>query len=227
MHPVCTKQANGGRSKRGNGPLLAWRRRAPAHARLASRALTPRDGWPVPAQNFPGFLRGLAWFLAVSVPAALVNSGLRLFQKQIQLAFMLRLSRRLHRLYCSNRSYYSASVLGGAPTDLRAEGDWPLDMCCGPLCRQVLARSPAAGCLPSGRRSLPCRGPSGKLGGGRERAASLVQTEQSCSRPLWDPYAHPALTLRLPCALPCARCRADERGPAHHRGRREVLLRGR
>ena len=66
------------------------------------------------AQNFPGFLRGLAWFLAVSVPAALVNSGLRLFQKQIQLAFMLRLSRRLHRLYCSNRSYYSASVLGGA-----------------------------------------------------------------------------------------------------------------
>jgi hypothetical protein len=65
-------------------------------------------------QNFPGFLRGLAVFLGVSVPAALVNSGLRLFQKQIQLAFMLRLSRHLHQLYCSNRSYYSASVLGGA-----------------------------------------------------------------------------------------------------------------
>ena len=69
---------------------------------------------PCRAQNFPGFARGLAWFLVVAVPAALVNSGLRLFQKQIQLAFMLRLSRRLHRLYCSNRSYYSASVLGGA-----------------------------------------------------------------------------------------------------------------
>ena len=65
-------------------------------------------------QNFPGFLRGLAVFLGVAVPAALVNSGLRLFQKQIQLAFMLRLSRHLHQLYCSNRSYYSASVLGGA-----------------------------------------------------------------------------------------------------------------
>ena len=65
------------------------------------------------SQNFPGFLRGLAWFLVVSVPAALVNSGLRLFQKQIQLAFMLRLSHHLHKLYCSNRSYYSASVLGG------------------------------------------------------------------------------------------------------------------
>ena len=66
-------------------------------------------------QNFNGFLRGLAVFLGWSVPAALVNSGLRLFQKQIQLAFMLRLSRHLHQLYCSNRSYYSASVLGGAP----------------------------------------------------------------------------------------------------------------
>ena len=37
----------------------------------------------------------------------------RLFQKQIQLAFMMRLTRHLHKLYCSNRSYYAASVLGG------------------------------------------------------------------------------------------------------------------
>ena len=28
----------------------------------------------------------------------------RFFQKQIQLAFMMRLTRHLHRLYCSNRS---------------------------------------------------------------------------------------------------------------------------
>ena len=46
------------------------------------------------------------------------TAGLRLFQKQIQLAFMLRLSRHLHKLYCSNRSYYSASVLGGASPPL-------------------------------------------------------------------------------------------------------------
>lgn len=92
-------------------------------------------------------------FLGLSIPAAIVNSGLRcvavlpirlhahkrpsfaalpacnsvvavldvsaalalcrFFQKQIQLAFMMRLTRHLHRLYCSNRSYYAASVLGG------------------------------------------------------------------------------------------------------------------
>lgn len=38
----------------------------------------------------------------------------RFFQKEIQLAFMMRLSKHLHQLYCSNRSYYAASVLGGA-----------------------------------------------------------------------------------------------------------------
>ena len=110
-------------------------------------------------QNFPGFIRGLMAFLGLSIPAAIVNSGLRcvplsncpchfdcdrhllcsksppessscqgcegervvircvlcrFFQKQIQLAFMMRLTRHLHRLYCSNRSYYAASVLGGS-----------------------------------------------------------------------------------------------------------------
>jgi len=35
-------------------------------------------------------------------------------QKQIQLAFMRRLTHKLHSLYCSKRAYYSASVLGGA-----------------------------------------------------------------------------------------------------------------
>ena len=50
----------------------------------------------------------------MAIPAACVNSGLRFMQKQIQLAFMRRLTHHLHRLYCSNRAYYSASVLGGA-----------------------------------------------------------------------------------------------------------------
>ncbi|CAL8463002.1 g2536 [Coccomyxa elongata] len=72
-----------------------------------------RAGRHLIAQNFPGFIRGLVAFLGVSVPAAGVNSGLRFFQKEIQLAFMMRLSRHLHQLYCSNRSYYAASVLGG------------------------------------------------------------------------------------------------------------------
>ena len=57
---------------------------------------------------------GLAAFAGVAIPAACVNSGLRFMQKQIQLAFMRRLTHHLHRLYCSNRAYYSASVLGGA-----------------------------------------------------------------------------------------------------------------
>ncbi len=57
---------------------------------------------------------GLAAFAGVAIPAAVVNSGLRFMQKQIQLAFMRRLTHKLHSLYCSKRAYYSASVLGGA-----------------------------------------------------------------------------------------------------------------
>ena len=62
---------------------------------------------------------GLAAFAGVAIPAACVNSGLRFMQKQIQLAFMRRLTHHLHRLYCSNRAYYSASVLGGAAAPQR------------------------------------------------------------------------------------------------------------
>lgn len=51
--------------------------------------------------------------LATAVPATLVNAGLKYMQKRIKLAFMRRLSHRLHELYCSHRAYYAASTLGG------------------------------------------------------------------------------------------------------------------
>lgn len=64
-------------------------------------------------QDFPSFLRLLGLFTAVSVPAAVVNSGLKYMQKLIKLAFMGRLTRSLHRDYCEHRAYYAASTLGG------------------------------------------------------------------------------------------------------------------
>ena len=49
----------------------------------------------------------------MSFPAAVVNSGLKYIQKLIKLAFMRRLTHRLHELYCDHRAYYAASTLGG------------------------------------------------------------------------------------------------------------------
>ena len=65
-------------------------------------------------QNFEKFQRGLMRFVLVAIPAAVVNSGLKYMQKQIQLAFMRRLTHHLHERYCAHRAYYAASVLGGA-----------------------------------------------------------------------------------------------------------------
>ena len=64
-------------------------------------------------QNYDRFLNGIASFVAVAFPAAIVNSGLKFMQKQIQLSFMRRLTHHLHEKYCANRAYYAASVLGG------------------------------------------------------------------------------------------------------------------
>ena len=72
-----------------------------------------RAGRHLIAQNFGAFGRGLAAFAGVAIPAAAVNAGLKLFQKEIALAFQGRLTRRLHAAYSNNRAYYSASVLGG------------------------------------------------------------------------------------------------------------------
>jgi len=63
--------------------------------------------------DFPGFGRSIAAFAAVGVPAAIVNSGLKFMQKQIELAFQSRLTEHLHKHYCSNRAYYAATTLGG------------------------------------------------------------------------------------------------------------------
>ncbi|KAK9805964.1 hypothetical protein WJX73_009234 [Symbiochloris irregularis] len=72
-----------------------------------------RAGRHLISQNFDGFAKGLVGFSGVAVPAAIVNAGLKYMQKRIQLAFQRRLNHRLHDLYCNNRAYYSASVLGG------------------------------------------------------------------------------------------------------------------
>lgn len=70
-------------------------------------------------QNYERFLNGIASFVAVAVPAAVVNSGLKFMQKQIQLSFMRRLTHHLHERYCANRAYYAASVLGGTALILK------------------------------------------------------------------------------------------------------------
>ena len=75
----------------------------------------PEIGPRCNVQNFDRFFEGLAAFTAVAFPAAMVNSGLKYMQKQIQLAFMRRLTHHLHERYCANRAYYAASVLGGDP----------------------------------------------------------------------------------------------------------------
>ncbi|KAG2422832.1 hypothetical protein HXX76_011647 [Chlamydomonas incerta] len=71
------------------------------------------SGSTLVSQQFDKFWRSLGWFAAIGVPAALVNSGLKYMQKQIELAFQERLTSHLHAQYCSNRAYYAASTLGG------------------------------------------------------------------------------------------------------------------
>jgi len=80
-------------------------------------------GWPgVPAapagvgvlsQEFDKFGRGVIDFALLGIPAAVVNSGLKFMQKNLELSFQSRLTHYLHRLYTSNRAYYAASTLGG------------------------------------------------------------------------------------------------------------------
>lgn len=65
------------------------------------------------SQEFGHFARAVTGFAILGVPAAIVNSGLKYMQKQIELKFQSRLSQYLHRQYTSNRAYYAASTLGG------------------------------------------------------------------------------------------------------------------
>lgn len=67
----------------------------------------------VTAQNWPGFKRVLLGFALNAIPATIVNSALKSLQILVQIAFRIRLTKFLHRLYMGNRAYYAASVLGG------------------------------------------------------------------------------------------------------------------
>lgn len=64
-------------------------------------------------QQFGDFWRGVLDFALLGIPAAVVNSGLKFMQKNLELSFQQRLTLYLHRLYTSNRAYYAASTLGG------------------------------------------------------------------------------------------------------------------
>lgn len=79
---------------------------------ISSHDLTT-EGWFELLQQYPQFARLLLVFAGVAVPAACVNSGLKYFQKRIQLTFMRRLTHNLHQQYTANRAYYAASTLGG------------------------------------------------------------------------------------------------------------------
>eukprot|EP00775_Hariotina_reticulata_P002919 gene2919-3206_t len=63
--------------------------------------------------EFDKFGRGVIDFALLGIPAAIVNSGLKFMQKNLELSFQSRLTHYLHRLYTSNRAYYAASTLGG------------------------------------------------------------------------------------------------------------------
>lgn len=64
-------------------------------------------------QDFATFARGVVDFALLGIPAAIVNSGLKFMQKNLELSFQSRLTLYLHKLYTSNRAYYAASTLGG------------------------------------------------------------------------------------------------------------------
>ncbi|PRW57208.1 ABC transporter D family [Chlorella sorokiniana] len=72
-----------------------------------------RAGRWIIQQDFNRLMRVMAVFVGVSIPSALVNSGLKYMQKRIKLAFMRRLTHHLHAAYTSHHAYYSASTLGG------------------------------------------------------------------------------------------------------------------
>ena len=64
-------------------------------------------------QEFDKFGRAVLGFALVGIPAAIVNSGLKFMQKNIELSFQQKLTLHLHERYTRNRAYYAASTLGG------------------------------------------------------------------------------------------------------------------
>lgn len=72
---------------------------------FAGKALTSLE--------FDKFARAVVDFALLGLPAAVVNSGLKFMQKNLELSFQQRLTQQLHKMYTSNRAYYAASTLGG------------------------------------------------------------------------------------------------------------------
>ncbi|PSC72069.1 ABC transporter D family [Micractinium conductrix] len=75
--------------------------------------LEGRAGRWIIAQNAPQLTRTLLQFVAVCLPAAITNSGLKYLQRRIKIGFQRRLTLRLHEHLCQHRAYYLASTLGG------------------------------------------------------------------------------------------------------------------
>merc|ERR1719375_484710 len=61
-------------------------------------------------QNKNAFVVHLVKFCVIAVPASVVNSGLKMFQKFIEVRFRERLGVFLHNKYLDNRCYYQAST---------------------------------------------------------------------------------------------------------------------
>ncbi len=59
--------------------------------------------------NFAGMCGTIAGFALVGIPAAIVNSGLKLLDVQLSTAFRRNLTLYCHKLYMADRNYYKAS----------------------------------------------------------------------------------------------------------------------
>lgn len=70
-------------------------------------------GKAITSLEFDKFGRAVVDFALLGLPAAVVNSGLKFMQKNLELSFQQRLTQTLHKMYTSNRAYYAASTLGG------------------------------------------------------------------------------------------------------------------
>jgi ATP-binding cassette subfamily D (ALD) protein 3 len=66
------------------------------------------------SRNWPGLFKGIARFFIVTIPTALVNSGLKYIQQVLSLALRQRLSAHVNRQYIRGVNFYKATNLGRA-----------------------------------------------------------------------------------------------------------------
>ncbi|GHJ87147.1 hypothetical protein NliqN6_3549 [Naganishia liquefaciens] len=68
--------------------------------------------------NGKGFIKGLVWWFALSVPSTYTNAMIRFLQSKLSLAFRSNLTRYVHDLYLNDRrNYYKLSIGLGAMVD--------------------------------------------------------------------------------------------------------------